>query len=235
MKIKDDFIKEVFDIWADLQYQNVIESFDDFLEQNLWNNSLVRIDDKPICFQEWIKQGIGKVKDFTKQDNVEKFLSHLEFKTMYEIDTLFLSYFSLISCLIKLQKQIKPSLNSTTSQKSNMIKNLVSGQYSTKSLYKAFLKEKCTQPLNTQKKWENDCNLTKLDETTWEKIYLKSFLYTKSYKLSYFQFKLLHRRIPTNKFLYTIKIKDNNLCTFFKTDIETIVHIFWTCEIVQTF
>ena len=69
MKIKDDFIKEVFDIWADLQYQNVIESFDDFLEQNLWNNSLIRIDDKPVCFQEWIKQGIGKVKDLTKQDN----------------------------------------------------------------------------------------------------------------------------------------------------------------------
>ena len=130
---------------------------------------------------------------------------------MYEIDTPFLSYFGLISCLTKLQKQIKPSLNSTTSQKSNMIKNLVSGQSSTKSLYKAFLKEKCTQPLNTQKKWENDCNLTKLDETTWEKIYLKSFLYTKSSKLRNFQFKLLHRRIPTNKCLYTIKVKDNNL------------------------
>ena len=102
VKIKDDFIKEVFDIWADLQYQNVTESFDDFLEQNLWNNSLIRIDDIPVCFQEWIKQGIGKVKDLTKQDNVEKFLSHLEFKTMYEIDTSFPSYFGLISCLIKL-------------------------------------------------------------------------------------------------------------------------------------
>ena len=74
-----------------------------------------------------------------------------------------------------------------------------------------------------------------MDETTWEKIYLKSFLYTKGSKLRNFQFKLLHRRIPTNKFLYTIKVKDNSLCTFWKTDIETLIHIFWSCEIVQTF
>merc|ERR1711973_448677 len=57
----------------------------------------------------------------------------------------------------------------------------------------------------------------------------------KSSKLKNFQFKLLHRRIPTNKFLYTIKVKDNNLCTFCKKDIETLIHMFWTCEIIQTF
>ena len=66
-----------------------------------------------------------------------------------------------------------------------------------------------------------------------EKNYLNSFHYTKSSNLRNFQFKLLHRKIPTNKFLYTIKVINNNLCTFCKKDIETLTHIFWTCEIAQ--
>ena len=141
------------------------------MENASTSNSLIRIDDKPVYFQKWIKKGISKVKNLIKQDNGEKFLSHIEFKTTYETDTSFLSYFGLISCLIKLQKQIKPCLNSTTSQKSNLIKNLLSGQSATKRLlYKAFLKEKYTQPLDAQKKWENDCYLTNLDEATWKNI-----------------------------------------------------------------
>ena len=50
--IKDDFIKEVFGIWAELKYQNVIEFLDDFSEQNFWNNSQIRIDDKLFYFQK---------------------------------------------------------------------------------------------------------------------------------------------------------------------------------------
>ena len=66
-----------------------------------------------------------------------------------------------------------------------------------------------------------------------EKNYLNRFHYTKSSNLRNFQFKLLRSRIPTNKFLHTIRVKDNNLCTFCKKDIETLIHSFWTCVIVQ--
>ena len=53
---------------------------------------------------------------------------------------------------------------------------------------------------------------------------------TKSTKLIEFQFKLLHKRLPTNSYLYKIKIKDNENCSFCKMQKEEIIHLFWNCE-----
>ena len=57
------------------------------------------------------------------------------------------------------------------------------------------------------------------------------FLCTKITKLIVFQFKLLHRRLATNSFLTKINLKDNEQCTFCQNDKETLIHLFWTCEV----
>ena len=49
---------------------------------------------------------------------------------------------------------------------------------------------------------------------------------TKSTKLIEFQFKLLHRRIPTNDFLLKIGRKENDNCTFCNNSSETLIHLF---------
>ena len=65
---------------------------------------------------------------------------------------------------------------------------------------------------------------------------LISFDYTKSSNLSNFQFKLLHRKIPTNKFLYTIKVKKKpQSLHFLYNNIKTLLHMLWVCHIVQHF
>ena len=48
-----------------------------------------------------------------------------------------------------------------------------------------------------------------------------------------FQYKLVNRIVATNKYLKIINLKDNDACTFFKT--ETLIHLFWQCEKVQSF
>jgi hypothetical protein len=35
--------------------------------------------------------------------------------------------------------------------------------------------------------------------------------------------------------MYKIKVNDNAFCTFCQEDEETIEHLFWSCEMVQTF
>ena len=39
------FLKEIFEIWSELNYQGSIESVESFLTQSLWHNSLIRIMD----------------------------------------------------------------------------------------------------------------------------------------------------------------------------------------------
>ena len=42
------FLKGIFEIWSELNYQGIIESVESFLTQSLWHNSLIRIMDKPV-------------------------------------------------------------------------------------------------------------------------------------------------------------------------------------------
>ena len=44
-----------------------------------------------------------------------------------------------------------------------------------------------------------------------------------------FQYKFLHRVIPTNTFLFKIHIKNTKLCSFYNIDNETVEHLFFDC------
>ena len=53
---------------------------------------------------------------------------------------------------------------------------------------------------------------------------------TKATKLIIFQFKLPHRRLATNDFLNKIGIKENDICTFCRTEKESLFQLFWSCS-----
>ena len=52
LKIKNCFIKETLLIWAEVNFEDHIMSEKQFLEQILWYNSLVRIDNIPLINRE---------------------------------------------------------------------------------------------------------------------------------------------------------------------------------------
>ena len=61
------------------------------------------------------------------------------------------------------------------------------------------------------------------------------FKCTKTTKLIIFQYKLLHRRLSTNSFLKKIGIRQSDLCTFCKTEAESLIHLFWSCRVTSLF
>ena len=58
---------------------------------------------------------------------------------------------------------------------------------------------------------------------------------TKSTKLREFQFKLLHRRIPTNDFLARIGVKESPNCSFYNEDPKSLHHLLWSCSKTKFF
>ena len=58
---------------------------------------------------------------------------------------------------------------------------------------------------------------------------------TKSTKLIEFQFKLLHRCIPTKKFLFKIGRKENENCTFCHSASESLIRLSWSCHVTSSF
>ena len=83
--------------------------------------------------------------------------------------------------------------------------NLLSSSNFCKEVYKLIVKGITSTPDKSQSKWVADCrNYEHLIK--WDKSYILPFYCTKETKLQTFQFKLLHRKIATNDYLYKIGI-----------------------------
>ena len=67
----------------------------------------------------------------------------------------------------------------------------------------------------------------------WNQAYIYSLSVQHQTVLTSFRYKILHRILPTNKYLFICKLKNSNLCDFWSSFIETIEHIFWECPITQ--
>ena len=73
----DIFVNEMLLIWAEVNFNNNISSLEQYETQRLWNNSLIRIDRKPVYFREWLAKGILTVESLIKDETC--FLSYTEF------------------------------------------------------------------------------------------------------------------------------------------------------------
>ena len=73
------FLKEILEIWSELNYQGSIETVESFLTQSLWYNSLIRVMDKPVYYKSWYQMGISQVNQIVKEQP-STFLSPTELK-----------------------------------------------------------------------------------------------------------------------------------------------------------
>ena len=80
-------------------------------------------------------------------------------------------------------------------------------------------------------KWEHEYNIC---SEIWEDIYTSPFKYKYSSILQWFQIRIIHRILPTKKYLYQIKTIDSPICTNCNQE-ETLTHLLWTCPTTQEF
>ena len=79
-------------------------------------------------------------------------------------------------------------------------------------------------------KWE----IEGIEPGPWADLFNIPYVCTKSTKLQAFQYQVIHRYIPTRKFLFVRRIADNPHCTQCN-DIDTITHYFVSCPRVAVF
>ena len=74
-----------------------------------------------------------------------------------------------------------------------------------------------------------------MSELDWPKYYQNIYQSVTETTLRDFQYKILTRTIPTNKYLARCGLVESDKCWFCKENIETIEHLFWFCPVVKTF
>ena len=126
--------------------------------------------------------------------------------------------------MAKFKKSFQDQTTMNSEDQLTRSQKLLSSSSFCNEAYKVIVKRITSPPDKSQSKWIVDCknyeNLIK-----WDKSYILPFYCTKETKLQTCQFKLLHRKFATNDYL----------CTFSEQNTESLIHLFWECEFVQTF
>ena len=164
-----------------------------------------------------------------KDDN--NFLSFSDFTERYDIETNFLTFQGVISAVKSLWKSNEANLHNDNAIYESFIDTFLKTKKPNRPAYKILVSKKQKRPITAQRKLVMDCMLETQENIDWNTVYRTPFQCTKITKPIVFQFKLLHRRLATNSFLTEINLKDNEQCTFCQNDKETLIHLFWTCEV----
>ena len=102
-------------------------------------------------------------------------------------------------------------------------------------VYMKLVTVKQQRPAQSQEKWVLDCQLKNYEDIDWKSVYQAPFKCIKVTKLITFQFKRFHRRLATNDFLKKTGLKQSDICTFCETEVEGIIHLFWSCRVTSSF
>ena len=59
--VQDPFLQEILEIWSEINFDAKIKTEQQFLEQHIWHNSLIRIENRPVFYKHLFLHGITKV------------------------------------------------------------------------------------------------------------------------------------------------------------------------------
>lgn len=199
-------------------------------QESLWFNDNITIDKVPICWRSWLNAGIVNINDILHSE-CPRFLSHEEISTKYNITVPFLKILQIRSCLpfawrLLLQSPAnqdtcsKPFIQTTDDSLLDILKATSRSLYSTLVLRKR-------QPVAAQRKWDAQFPVPPdlPSEIYWESNNKASFKSVRETKIQAFQFRLLHKILPCNKYLKDIRVKSSDSCSFCDLQ-DTLVHFF---------
>ena len=97
ISVQDPFLQETLEIWTEINFDANIKTEQQFLEQHIWHNSLIRIENRPVFYKHLFLHGITKVAHLMTDSR--NFLPLADFISTYKIQIQHIKYFGLISAL----------------------------------------------------------------------------------------------------------------------------------------
>lgn len=106
-------------------------------------------------------------------------------------------------------------------------KMLYNGMFRSKDIYNKLLQDSKL----IQKSYTKWCGTLDITEEDWSFYCSVPFKCSSDVNLRWFQYRLLQRIIPSNKYLHLIKAITHDTCTFCHRYVETIEHLFYYCPL----
>ena len=223
------FWKEVLQIWCTFKIK-----FSDNIDSRkypLWGTYFMKNSNLRRRAKEMISKGVIHINDMLS--NTGQTLGYYDFMEKYNIQLNFVDFYSLTHVI---PRNWLRGFNATLNQREmeqGWLAKLVQQKYPSKWVYKK-LASLVEYSRGHEAKWANILEID-IPESDWSKYYLNNHHSTVKVSLRDFQYQILTRIIPTNRFLAKCKLTPSDKCWFCKESIETIEHLFWLCPVVKTF
>ena len=234
-KTTNKFWKDVLMSYA--KFEKVVSANNpNGLDSPLFYNEKLKIGSQSFFFRSWYDKGIRLISDVYKNDHM---MEINELEDIFKLKINHLHYLGVSAVVNKYLKAIGKKSCDNTPHKTicttgphipTHTKLLLKSTSGSKHIYDT-LNMNADTP-TSKMKWNN---LYKITEENWKYFYNNPFKITKDSNVLWFQTQILHNFLPLNKYLKTIGIKDNDLCTFCKDEQETIPHLFVNCRKTRMF
>ena len=224
---KSEFWKSTVKAWAKYNYCCSNQMCEEQkANQILWYNSEIKINNKMVFFRKWYERGIIYVKDLVFERRIA---SKNELQTCYELTIDQMDYNALLSAIPNDWKKFIISMYETEWQsKYGYLCNYK--KWSRIVYYNEIRKSDCIN--ETSIKLARNCKLITQREQV-EVAFRSIDKYAEIPKYRAFQFRLLHNAILLNNRLIHMGISRDDLCFQCKKAKETVLHLFWECEVTQ--
>ena len=222
---RNPFWKDVLTHFISFHLKCKPMKIEDFMTDHIFYNDNFRRGSEHIYIKEWVDHGIFFVHNLC-QDDGSTFMSHDEFKRKY--DWCNMDYLTYIGIINTIRNTLRPyNLNDYSPNKlTNKLCMIISKG---NKFVQKYLNSSHGNP-SAVNKWN-----TKFDNIDWCKSFNLLYLTTKDVQLRWFQFRLLHRIIPTQKYLYITKIVGDPVCNFCQEEEQDICHLFFECVVTLEF
>ena len=227
--LKNNFWLDVFKSWVELQ--NVCTESNVIADLPLFYNHMIHIGGKTFYNKHLFDNNVRYINDV-----IDEHGDFLDYKTFCDffpnVKINFLDYASIIHATNTFIK--KSSVNIDLRKLANPFIRVNVYDLLRCKKSKLFYEMLNKNPSVTKGKtrWSE---LLEINNAEWKIIHNLPFKITKSTKLQWFQYRIINRILATNSFLFKIKKVHSKMCTFCHREEETIEHILWECDYVQSF
>ena len=223
---QNPFWKDVFKHYKMFYQKCTPNNAGEFISECIHYNANITRGGNEIQLQRWIRNNILYVKDLFKRNSGEM-LTFEAFKNKYpNSGTDYLTYNGIKSAIYAYRLKLGIDIDSVAPEEapkawSTVLKN--------KTVYKTIqvsnIKPTCIE------KWRNrfpghDIN--------WENVFTDTYKLNDAY-LRWFEMKILHRILPTQKLLHNMGLVASPICDFCENEVETILHLMWECPFTRLF
>jgi hypothetical protein len=214
----------------------------EILSENLWYNNMITIDNKSFFWKKWQLHGIQYIDDLL--DTQGEFLNLDALNEKYKVNCTFMDHLRIRQAIPGIWRQTitlhqtfrhldeehRPFYIINSEKSCNILTS------STKIFYWKFVNKNIHDVKPTcLSRWSNSYEI---DPTIWPAIFSAPFKACRETQLQSFQYRVIHRILPCNEWLYIRKVISSDQCTYRYCDnpsTDTIRHFLITCSLVANF